>query len=480
MEAINEELNQINEQLAQKQSEKAQLSQQLGKLQGQLSAIDQQAALYKQMAEALQPTIEAMEAELEAAWEELNQLKGEELDEEAQAEIDKAKQEALAAQEAARAAQKAAQEALAAKATSEFQLAAQAVALQRASAILNRLKAMYNYDGTSEINIDQEQYDALQKKLRKGEGLTDLENLQMATFELMQATKQLIQDATEKFSKTANVDTTKVKQMTDTTGRLMFKDEDGKIVYKTVDEEGKTVYQYEDGKEYEGEEKDLKAVMGAPVIEDKGEVYTDANGKKVYKNTDQNGNEEFTYEDGSLFTGHYSELTQKIQEYNGKDSLMEEINAKFDEMDAEMTAAEEERAADNDTAVDEPVTYPESKAVDTEKRDAEAKELGLTPSDRDGAYLKETAFGTFLYVWDPETEEFKEFPAGEEGDEECDFTTSGNVIDRTNDKAVEADAKIALQEAGLNVVPGEPFIAEKDGTYYEYNKETGKFEEMKE
>jgi len=168
------------------------------------------------------------------------------------------------------------------------------------------------------------------------------------------------------------------------------------------------------------------------------------------------------------------------QEYNGKDSLMEEINAKFDEMDAEMTVAEEERAADNDTAVDEPVTYPESKAVDTEKRDAEAKELGLTPSDRDGAYLKETAFGTFLYVWDPETEEFKEFPAGEEGDEECDFTTSGNVIDRTNDKAVEADAKIALQEAGLNVVPGEPFIAEKDGTYYEYNKETGKFEEMKE
>lgn len=115
-----------------------------------------------------------------------------------------------------------------------------------------------------------------------------------------------------------------------------------------------------------------------------------------------------------------------------------------------------------------------------EKRDAEAKELGLTPSDRDGAYMKETAFGTFLYVWDPETEEFKEFPAGEEGDEECDFTTSGNVIDRTNDKAVEADAKIALQEAGLNVVPGEPFIAEKDGTYYEYNKETGKFEEMKE
>ena len=112
--------------------------------------------------------------------------------------------------------------------------------------------------------------------------------------------------------------------------------------------------------------------------------------------------------------------------------------------------------------------------------DERSKELGLTPSDRDGAYMKETAFGTFLYVWDPETEEFKEFPAGEEGDEECDFTTSGNVIDRTNDKAVEADAKIALQEAGLNVVPGEPFIAEKDGTYYEYNKETGKFEEMKE
>ena len=317
--------------------------------------------------------------------------------------------------------------------------------------------------------------------VREGDALERLAEVSKITFDKTGTlTYGLIQDATEKFSKTANVDTTKVKQMTDTTGRLMFKDEDGKIVYKTVDEEGKTVYQYEDGKEYEGEEKDLKAVMGAPVIEDKGEVYTDANGKKVYKNTDQNGNEEFTYEDGSLFTGHYSELTQKIQEYNGKDSLMEEINAKFDEMDAEMTAAEEERAADNDTAVDEPVTYPESKAVDTEKRDAEAKELGLTPSDRDGAYMKETAFGTFLYVWDPETEEFKEFPAGEEGDEECDFTTSGNVIDRTNDKAVEADAKIALQEAGLNVVPGEPFIAEKDGTYYEYNKETGKFEEMKE
>lgn len=54
---------------------------------------------------------------------------------------------------------------------------------------------------------------------------------------------------------------------------------------------------------------------------------------------------------------------------------MEEINAKFDEMDAEMTAAEEERAADNDTAVDEPVTYPESKAVDTEKEMQKLKNL---------------------------------------------------------------------------------------------------------
>ena len=39
---------------------------------------------------------------------------------------------------------------------------------------------------------------------------------------------------------------------------------------------------------------------------------------------------------------------------------------------------------------------------------------------------------------------------------------------------------IALQEQGLNIVQGDsyPFTAEKDGKYYEYNKETGKFEEV--
>lgn len=142
-----------------------------------------------------------------------------------------------------------------------------------------------------------------------------------------------------------------------------------------------------------------------------------------------------------------------------------------------MTAAENERVEDVET----PETLAvETKPVDTEKCDAEAAKLELTPSGREGAYVKETPFGTFLYVWDPNSESFKDFPAGEPDAEDADFTTSGQIIDKNNESAVEADAMIALQEQGLNIVQGDsyPFTAEKDGKYYEYNKETGKFEEV--
>ena len=465
LDKINEELNNLNEQIAAKQEEKANLAEQKGKLDASLQAVDEQAEAYRQMAKAMEPAIAAMEAELEAAWEELNSLKGEELDEQAQAEIDKANAEAQAAREAAKAAQKAAQEALAESATSKLRLGLQQIAMQRVNAIIEKLKALYNYDGTSNYTINKDEYDALNKKMRKGEALNNLEKLQMAVYELLEDTKKMIEEAVEKFKPNAGVDKNKLVQVKDTVGREMFKDADGKIVYKSVDEEGKTVYTYEDGKPYEGEEKDLKAIMGVPVVEDKGEVYTDAEGKKVYKNTDEEGNDVYTYENGEEYQGNVEDLKQKLTEYIGEDDIIAEINAKFDEMDAKIAEAEAARAE-----------APEPKAIDTEKRDAEAEKLGLTPTGREGAYTKESPLGTTLYVWDPESETFKDFPAGEADDPDCDFTPDGKIIDKENEEALKADANIAIQEQGLNVIPGEPFKAEKDGITYEYNKETGKFE----
>ena len=427
----------------------------------------------------MQPTIEAMQEELEAAWEEMEALQDEIINDKAQEEIEKAREEALAAQQAALAAQKAAQEALAASATSKFQLSAQEVIMKRNAAILDRLKEMYNYDGTSNYTINEDQYDDLNKKLRKGEALSDLEKLQMAVFELNAKTNELMEQAVEKFQTTAGADTASLKEMFDSIGRQMFRDEDGKTVYKGTDENGKTAYVYEDGTVYEGDEKDLTAIMGVPVVEDKGEVYTDANGNKVYKTTDENGNDVYTNANGSEYTGDVSELTQELNEYQDSDTLLAEINREFDRMDSEMTAAENERVEGETTET--PATT-ETKAIDTAKRDAEAAELELVPGDREGTYTKESPFGTFLYVWDPNSETFKEFTTGEAGDTDADFTTSGEIIDKSNESAVEADAMIAMQEAGLNVVAGDayPFEAEKDGVYYEYNRETGKFEPKKE
>ena len=218
------------------------------------------------------------------------------------------------------------------------------------------------------------------KKLRKGEALNNLEKLQMAVYELLDETKKMIEKAVEKFKPNAGVDKKSLVQMTDTTGREMFKDADGKTVYKAVNEEGKTTFTYENGKAYEGEEKDLKAIMCAPVVEDKGEVYTDADGKKVYKNKDQEGNEVYTYDNGEEYTGDVKELKQKFVEYQGEEDFINEINAQFDEMDKEIAAAEAERAE-----------APDPKEINTEIRDAEAEKLGLTPTDSAGAYTKESS-----------------------------------------------------------------------------------------
>ena len=58
----------------------------------------------------------------------------------------------------------------------------------------------------------------------------------MAVFDLKQVTEKILDELTNKFKESADADGTKAQQMSDTTGRLMFKDSNGKTVYETVNE----------------------------------------------------------------------------------------------------------------------------------------------------------------------------------------------------------------------------------------------------
>ena len=121
--------------------------------------------------------------------------------------------------------------------------------------------------------------------------------------------------------------------------------------------------------------------------------------------------------------------------------------------------------------------------VETEKSPEEIAEAqGLTGTDMKGAYTQETPMGKFIYIWDPEAKEFKSFTLADDAeDTEADFTPDGRVIDRNDEEAVKAEAMLAMQNQGFNVNPNGtyPFSVEKDGILYEYNKETGEYEEVK-
>ena len=111
-----------------------------------------------------------------------------------------------------------------------------------------------------------------------------------------------------------------------------------------------------------------------------------------------------------------------------------------------------------------------------------AAEQGLAGTDMVGAYTQSTPMGTYLYIWDPQEKQFNSFIQAENAeDTDADFTPDGKAIDRTNEDAVRSEAMLVIQNEGYNINPNGtyPFSVEKDGVQYEYNKETGEFEEVK-
>lgn len=270
----------------------------------------------------------------------------------------------------------------------------------------------------------------------------------------------------------ASVDKSTLQQMSNADGQLMFRDADNKTVLQTLDEEGNATYAYEDGTAFEGTDEDLSAVMGYPAVDaEKGAMYTDADGNTIYKNTDEEGNDVYTREDGTAFDGDVDGLKVQLKEYVEEDGIIAGLDGKLDELEASLIGDTEDVPEGEDSLTGGIPNTPE----------AQAEQAGLETTDKKGAYTKETPMGTFLYAWDPQENKFNEFPACDPNDkdsfEDCDFTTDGRAIDRTNEDAVKAEAMITIQNDGYEVDPNGtyPFSVVKDGVHYEYDKEKGEF-----
>ncbi len=334
-------------------------------------------------------------------------------------------------------------------------------AMKRRDLILDRLKAFFEWDGNSEYQISAEKYSELQEKIKNGEELTSLEKLQMAVYDLNSSIKEIVTNATNTINELQNVDQSQLQQMSDPDGRLIFKDANNQHVMQNVGEDGSISYSYEDGTAFEGTEEELNAVMGYQVKDENGSHYTDADGNKVFMNVDEEGNEVYTNEDGSPFEGDVEVLNPELKEYKTEEEVLADCEAQIAEL--------------GEKFIPEGAENPAAKEVTPEDT---AAGLGLSPTDKNGAFTQETPMGTYLYIWDPQNKEFKSFTMAENNeDTEADFTPDGKAIDRSNEEAVKAEAMLALQNEEFEIDPNGsyPFSAIKDGEYYEYDVENGCF-----
>lgn len=106
-----------------------------------------------------------------------------------------------------------------------------------------------------------------------------------------------------------------------------------------------------------------------------------------------------------------------------------------------------------------------------------AKKLGLTAARTTGIYYQFTANGSYIYIWNPMTKKFKAFSINAknaDGSINQEFTQAGRAVQRT-EALIYYEAILEVYKNGYNFTVNYPWVCEKDGVYYEYDKEAGCF-----
>ena len=177
--------------------------------------------------------------------------------------------------------------------------------------------------------IDEPEYNYLKQRQENGEELTKEEYLAIAVYELDYQIINLVAETTHNKGCGMGGDASFLEETTavpllDEDGRVRYTtlsgielrqrvDEEGNLMF---DEDGEPLYENLDGSEYIGLE-DVYVKRGYPKTDENGNMlYTDEEGKTLTKTIDENGNETYTYEDGSAFEGDTESLTQQLDEYD--------------------------------------------------------------------------------------------------------------------------------------------------------------------
>lgn len=151
---------------------------------------------------------------------------------------------------------------------------------------------------------------------------------------------------------------------------------------------------------------------------------------------------------------------------------------------AEIPVPEVEQPVTPTVAVEEKtITKEEKEEVIIKSEDivsemqATAEKLNLTAAKTTGTYYQFSNQGSYLYVWNPKTKKFKAFSINTrnaDGTINQEFTQTGKAVNRT-EANVYYEALLEAYKNGYNFTVNYPWVCEKDGVYYEYDKEAGCF-----
>ena len=135
-------------------------------------------------------------------------------------------------------------------------------------------------------------------------------------------------------------------------------------------------------------------------------------------------------------------------------------------------------SSDSSSLVSEPkpkITMESQEYLDDMQKAAD--KLNLTPSTMQGVYYQFNSNGSYLYIWDPTINRFKSFPTNvrnDNGSINQEFTQAGKAINRT-EKNIYYEALLEAYKNGYNFTNKSPWVCEKDGIFYEYDKDNGIF-----
>lgn len=196
------------------------------------------------------------------------------------------------------------------------------------------LKDYFNYDGQSNMVIGEPEYAYLQSKQASGEGLSDLESLQLATYELDGKIIDLVNNMTHNKGCGMGGDASFLEETTavpllDEEGNTRFQALDGVELRQQfnedktpiLDDSGQPTYSDLNGEPYKGQYP-VFSMRGYPKTDEQGRMmYTDEEGASVFKSENEDGSFSYSFEDGSAYEGEIDVLKQQLEEYRPADEL---------------------------------------------------------------------------------------------------------------------------------------------------------------